>query len=255
MRTHFVRSFGSVVAILGTLALLTAAEKPRPTQSDGITRQQADAILDELKQIRLLLERQQRAAAPAPAPQAPQVVNLKIPADAPILGSKDAPLTLVEFSDYECAYCRQFHLVTFPALKKNYIDTGKIRFYSRDLPLGFHSNAKKAALAARCAGEQGQFWAMRDELVTNANALAGGAIVKLAEGLHLDLGSFGKCLDSSKYNSDIASQGAEAAAIGIDGTPSFVLGVSTPDGVRGALLVGAHPYGVFEAEINKQSAR
>ena len=251
MSTHLLRSFG--LAILGTLALLPAAEKPPREQ--GITRQQADAILDELKQIRLLLEKQQRAQAPAPAPQAPQVVNLKLPADAPILGSKDAPLTLVEFSDYECAYCRQFHLVTFPALKKNYIDTGKIRFYSRDLPLGFHANAKKAAQAARCAGEQGQFWAMRDALVTNANALAGAAIVKLAEGLRLNIVSFSNCLDSSKYDADIGSQGTEATAIGIDGTPSFVLGVSTPDGVRGALLVGAHPYGVFEAEINKLNLR
>jgi predicted DsbA family dithiol-disulfide isomerase len=96
---------------------------------------------------------------------------------------------------------------------------------------------------------------MRDALVTNANALTGGAIVKLAEGLRLNIVSFGKCLDSSKYDSDIGGQGAEAAAIGIDGTPSFVLGVSTPDGVRGTLLVGAHPYAVFEAEINKLSSR
>src|SRR5258708_2870443 len=219
MSTQLLHSFG--LAILG-LALLPAAEKP--PREPGITRQQADAILDELKQIRLLLERQQRAAAPAPAPQA---INLKIPADAPILGSKDAPLTLVEFSDYECAYCRQFHLVTFPALKKNYIDTGKIRFYSRDLPLGFHANAKKAALAARCAGEQGQFWTMRDALVANANALAGGAIVKLAEGLHLDSGSFSKCLGSSKYDADIGAQRAEPAAIGLDGTPSCMIAVSS----------------------------
>lgn len=250
MNTQFLRSFGSIVA-LGALWLLPAAEKTRP--AEGITRQQADAILEELKQIRLLLEKQQNATAPAP--QAPQVVSLKIPADAPLLGSKDAPLTLVEFSDYECAYCRQFHLVTFQQLKKNYIDNGKVRFYSRDLPLGFHSNARKAALAARCAGEQGQFWAMRDVLVTNANSLAGDAILKLAEGLRLDLASLNKCLDSSKYDKDIGSQGAEATALGIDGTPSFVLGASTPDGVRGTLLVGAYPYGVFEAEINKLSSR
>src|SRR5260370_14255762 len=133
------RRFGSMSAVLATLALLPAAEKPRPAQdanhSEGITRQQADAILDELKQIRLLLEKQQRATAPAPAPQAPQVVSFKIPADAPVLGSKDAQLTMVEFSDYECAYCRQFHLVTFQQLKKNYIDNGKMRFYKRGLPL------------------------------------------------------------------------------------------------------------------------
>src|SRR5262245_10109126 len=123
-----------------------------PFTAAPITREQADAMLAELRAIHQLLDRQ---APPVmrPSPPAP-TVRMAVAQGWYALGRDDAPLTIVEFSDYQCPYCRRFHLETFPELKKNYVDTGKVRFVSRDLPLDFHPNALRAAEAARCAGDQ-----------------------------------------------------------------------------------------------------
>src|ERR1017187_2441884 len=137
-------------------ALPLALLLPLGAQDQGITRQQADEILNELRQIRQLLEKQNPKAA---APQPQEITRAKLNLEGfAMLGSKDAPITMVEFTDYQCPFCQRFHLSTFSDLKKNYIDTGKVRFYSRDMPLDFHPNALRAAQAARCGGEQGQFW-------------------------------------------------------------------------------------------------
>ena len=133
-------------------------------ERETITRQQADDILNELRQIRQLLERQ--GATAAEEPPAPITAKLNL-AGMNMLGSKNAPLTMVEFTDYQCPFCQRFHTTVFNDLKKNYVDTGKLRFYSRDLPLDFHSNALRAAQAARCAADQGQFWTLRDLMGAN----------------------------------------------------------------------------------------
>jgi protein-disulfide isomerase len=124
-----------------------------------MTKGQADAILGELKQIRLLLQTRQNAGAPASPPSPPQAsepVDIRIAADVHALGRLNAPVTMIEFTDYQCPFCRQFHRETFQALKKEFIDTGELRYVSRDLPLPMHKHALKAAEAARCAGDQGE---------------------------------------------------------------------------------------------------
>jgi protein-disulfide isomerase len=98
--------------------------------------------------------------APQEEEDAPQFAHLRLDAREYSLGRSDAPLTLLEFTDYQCPYCRKFQAETWPLLKKNYIDTGKLRFIVRDLPLSFHSSARPAAEAAHCAAEQGKFWEM-----------------------------------------------------------------------------------------------
>jgi protein-disulfide isomerase len=216
---------------------------------EGITKQQADAILNELKQIRILLEKNQRAAA---APQQPEPVKatLKI-GDEPTLGPKNAPLTIVEFTDYQCAFCRQFHLATFPAIRQKYIDTGKVRFVTRDLPLDMHANAFPAAEAARCAGEQGQFWKLRDTMITNAHALAPEKIIEYAQAISLDIPKFRACLDSHKYKDAVRKDYEEAAALRIEGTPTFLIGKTTPEGVDGMIVVGAQPFAAFDARLKE----
>jgi len=193
----------------------------------------------------------QPAGAPNPEPQPQQpTVHAKVSAAGrPMLGSEDAPITIVEFTDYQCPYCQQFHLTTFSVLKKDYIDTGKLRFYVKDLPLDFHPNAMNAAQASRCANEQGQFWTLRDIMVRNAQRLEMPNILFWAKDLRMDSGALLSCIQSGKYKHDVQSDVTEAIRIGASGTPAFVVGKSTPHGVDGELVVGVLPYSVFEQKL------
>jgi protein-disulfide isomerase len=231
------------------LALLLPLGAPGATKDQGITREQADEILKELRQIRQLLERQQ---AKAPQPQEEQVVKAKVNLEGfAMLGSKKAPLTIVEFTDYQCPFCQRFHTTAFPDLKKNYIDTGKVRFYSRDLPLNFHPDAMRAAEAARCASDQGQFWQLRDVMGANPNKLDMDSLVADATDLKMDVKAFRACVESEKYKSAVQTDVMEAMKIGANGTPTFVVGKSTPDGVDGELMVGAQPYPMFDQKLQE----
>ena len=167
--------YARLAALPLLLLLPLGAQDSRKSKKDtGITSQQADQILDELRQIRQLLEQQTAslaAMAEKNAPSGPAHAKIDL-SGFQMLGSKSAPVTLVEFTDYQCPYCRQFHVSVFNELKKNYIDTGKVRFYSRDLPLDqIHPNAMRAAEAGRCAADQGQFWSMRDLMGSNPDKL------------------------------------------------------------------------------------
>jgi protein-disulfide isomerase len=165
-------------------------------------------------------------------------------------------VTLVEFTDYQCPYCRQFHLTVFNELKKNYIDTGKVRFYSRDLPLEqLHSNALRAAQAGRCAADQGQFWRMRDMMGANPDKLDLENLVSQAGALNMDPKVFRTCLESQKYKEAVQTDVVEAMKIGADATPTFVLGKSTPQGVDGDLIIGTQPYAEFVKAIAKLDSK
>lgn len=221
---------------------------PLGAKDEGITKQQADEILNELRQIRQLLEKQ-AAAAPAGQQQEP-VTKAVVSIDGAFsLGSKDAPVTMVEFTDFQCPFCQRFHMSTFGELKKNYIDTGKVRFVSRDLPLDIHPNAMQAAEAARCAGEQGQFWAMRDRMGANPDKLDLNHLVGFAQEFKLDVLRFRSCVENQKYKAAIEKDIQDATKIGANGTPSFVIGRDTPQGVDGELVVGAMPYQVFDQKL------
>lgn len=203
------------------------------------------------------MERQQQAGpaqgAPAQAPP-PPVTNAKVGIGGlPVLGRKDAPLTLVEFSDYQCPFCRAFHTGAFEQIKKEWIDAGKLRMISWDLPLEFHSNAARAAQAARCAAEQNKFWELRVLLIANAGQLEGDAIIGYARQVpQLDLERFKTCTSSNKYTAEIKKAADIANAQGISGTPSFLLGKTNGDQVDGVIIVGAQPYAAFETQLKQQ---
>lgn len=244
VKQSMIRAITLFVALSGLSTAITVSADP-PTAEQG------DAMLSELKQIRQLLERQTSGtAARAPALPTEDKVSLQLSPGAYVLGSSDAPVTLVEYTDYECPFCRRFHVSAFEEIKRNYIDTGKVRFITRDFPLDMlHVNARRAAIAGRCAGEQGRFWELRHVMIVNANQLTLAKLVTYAQDLRLDVAAFRSCLESDKFRADIEREVAEARAIGITGTPSFVLARTAPGGLTGVRMVGAMPYGVFDAKL------
>ena len=173
-----------------------------------------------------------------------------MPLTAPkVLGQANAPVTLVEFTDLECPFCRSFHVGTFDKIKQTYIDTGKVRFVTFDFPLDIHPNARVAAVAVRCAGEQGKFWEMRHLVTVNAATLSRETYVNLAKGLGLDTAKLDQCIDGDQYKSDIDRDMAAGVSLGVNGTPTFFVGKTAADGIEAQRIVGAQPYPVFEAQI------
>jgi protein-disulfide isomerase len=228
-----------------TLALLTAAS---PVLADGITSQQADQIISELKQIRQTLEKMQSPQA-APAPD--DKVSYKLAPGGFSMGDAKAPLVMVEYTDFQCPFCQQFHNTAFAQIKANYIDTGKIRFVSRDFPLEFHENARRAATAGRCAAEQGKFWEMRHVMIVNAAQLKPENLASYAGQVKMDVPKFKTCLDSDKFKAQIDQDIAEGGVAGVQGTPSFVIGKLDHDKLEGVRVVGAMPYAQFDAKIQE----
>ena len=243
----FPRTLAAIPAAL-LLGAGVSAQAPQAPAAAPMSQQQInEEMLKELRQIRQLLERltQPQQPAPPPQPTTAKLTNMK----GFVLGRPDAPLTMVEFTDLQCPFCRQYVTVTFEQLKKDWIDTGKLRYISRDFPLDFHPQAMPAARAARCSGEQGKFWEMRMALMRNANLLSADYITKTAADLKLDTKAFAACIASPKFDAEIEADTQEGARIGVSGTPSFVLGRTSASGVEGPMIVGALPYATFDAKL------
>ena len=241
--------FFTRTAVAAAAALLFAA----PAIGAEFTSEQIKELLGELKLIRQALEKGAMAAAPQGAPGAPvdDKVSIAFNASAYSVGRDDAPLVMVEYTDYQCPFCQQFHNTTWNELKKNYIDTGKVRFVSRDFPLDFHENAKRAAIAARCGGEQGKFWELRHVMIVNADKLQPDRLISYAKDVGLDVGKFSTCVFADKYKDEVEKSYAEGLSAGVSGTPSFVLGRISNGKLEGVRLVGAMPYATFDSKIRE----
>ena len=168
--------------------------------------------------------------------------------DDPILGDKNAKLTIVEFSDYQCPSCEKFWSKILPQLKLQYINTGKVKLVYRDLPLeSIHPNARSAAEAANCAGEQSKYFEFHDKLFENQQEWASVGIPsfnKYAQEIGLDVNKFSDCINSKKYKDEITNDLRDAASVGARGTPYFIIGNQT--------VVGAQPFSNFQAIIESQ---
>ncbi len=247
MRHKYAIFCMAILAGLGVFSSPGMCASPQP-----MTKEQGDAILTELKHIRLLLQQQQALLQENKVqPSIPeQKVTLDLGESEYVLGSEDAPVTLVEFTDYQCPYCSRFHRITYPDIKKNYIDSGKLRYVSRDLPLSFHKNAHQAAGATRCAGEQGKYWELRDVLSLNPKNLSAEGITQYAQEKNLDMEEFQSCFTSSRYENEIQQDIAAAQSVGITGTPGFVLGPTSKNKIDGIVIKGAKPYSTFAAQID-----
>jgi protein-disulfide isomerase len=183
--------------------------------------------------------------AQAPVTEEPQFVRYDIPDEGfPSIGPEDAPITIVEFSDYQCPFCRRWHEEVYQPLMNAY--SGKIRLVYRHLPLtSIHPDALPAAEAAMCAGEQNAYWPFHEKLFSS-DSLNNAVYVQYAQELNLDMTAFESCVTEHKYKPAIESDSDFALNLGASSTPTFF--------INGVPIVGAQPLSVFQQVIDKELA-
>lgn len=199
--------------------------------------------------------------AQAPAAQAPQNGQPQAPVGKvkvanghlPVSGKDSAKVTIVEFSDFQCPFCGRFYTDTLPQIRKEYIDTGKVKLYYRHFPLDFHPAAFPGAVASECANEQGQFWTFHDKVFSGQDKIGAQGMTAdqitqqyktWATEIGLDATKFNSCYDSQKFKEQVTSDQADGKTAGVSGTPTFY--------INGTQLVGAQPYAAFKAAIDQE---
>lgn len=190
------------------------------------------------------------AANPAPTPTAPTTPPPTPPPSAvavsadddPLKGDPNAPVTIIEFSDFQCPFCGRWYSETLPQVLQNYIDSGQVNLVYRDFPLSFHAEATPAAEAAECAADQDKFWEYHDALFENQGSLGRATYESIATDLGLDLGIFTSCIDNGTHSAEVQADFRDGSAAGVSGTPTFF--------INGQKIVGAQPYAAFQAAID-----
>lgn len=175
-------------------------------------------------------------------------------ADGRVRGQANAPVTLIEYSDFTCGYCLKFFKDTWPRIQARYVDTGKVRFLYRDYPRADQGPGLEAAVAARCAGAQGKYWAMHDRLFAEGGRLDKAVYLRHASAIGLEQAAFERCLKSGKYTKSIFEDREEANRWGFHGTPGFILMQTTgePTEKEPAIAIpGAFPFEMFAEEIDR----
>ncbi|MEQ1883988.1 MAG: thioredoxin domain-containing protein [Bryobacteraceae bacterium] len=240
------------------LATETAEASAQPTdreveafylgQRERINRpleQVRDQLRQQLRQVRMEQARQVFAAKIRDAHKVEILLEppkIDVSFDTSRIRGKGDAVTIIEFGDFQCPYCQRVQ-VTLANLLKKY--DGKVRLTFRDFPLrSIHPQAQISAEAARCAGEQGKFWEFHDQLYQNPNSLNASTFEKLASNLQINVTQFSECLNSGKYMPQIEEDVRAGEAIGIDGTPAFI--------INGVQLSGAQPAAAFEKIIDQE---
>ena len=191
----------------------------------------------------------QTSAQAARQPRAPEVPTLPQPIDgAESVGSPSARLAMVIYSDFQCPYCGQFARETWPSIKKDFVDTGRVMVVFRHFPLPMHNEARGAALAATCAARQGKFWQVHDLLFQKQQQLSLQTERALALDVGVDGTQFDECMQHEPGNAGIARDMESAQSLGIDSTPTFLIGRIQPNrSVKvSEVVLGAQPEDRFK---------
>jgi protein-disulfide isomerase len=187
-----------------------------------------------------------------PEPVTGQTLDALVRDDGRMRGGAKAPVTLIEYSDFTCGYCKKFFQETWPLIRAKYIDTGKVRFLYRDYPRADQGPGLDAAIAARCAGEQNRYWAMHDQLFGGDRRLATADLQRHAKTIGLDMPVFSKCLQEARHTEAIFRDRAEGVRLSFRGTPGFVLlRTEVSDKNVPIVIPGAFPFEVFEEQIDR----
>ena len=218
--------------------------------NSGITSEELKEILSEIK-----------TTTPQPTqqpsqPAAPSIIKVSLD-DDPVKGNQNAPVTVVEFSDFQCPFCSKFYKDTLSQLEDNYIDTGKVKFVYRDMPLdNLHPNARQAHIAAECADEKGKFWEYHNMLFEKQvewqrlpTTDFKSTLSQYATDLVLQSASFESCMKSQEIADEVNKDSLDATRYGATGTPTFFIGNEKDGFIK---LVGAQPYSAFQVAIDEQ---
>ena len=165
--------------------------------------------------------------------------------DDPVLGDKNAKVTIVEFSDFQCPFCKRARDDAIKQVEEQYVKNGKVKIVYRDFPLtSIHPTAQKAAEAAECADDQGKFWEMHDKIFEKQASLSLSNLKQWAAELGLNTNDFNKCLDSGKHANEVNKDASDAQKAGGQGTPFFIVGE--------VIVSGAQPFSAFQQAIESQ---
>ncbi len=208
-------------------------------------------LSDAIKKLELKISSDQPSNVPAIKP-----INASID-DDPVRGDPDAPITIIEFSDFQCPFCSRFQTQTLPIILEEYVDTGKVKFVYRDFPIqSSHPNAMPAAAASECAHEQDKYWEYHDALFERQQTWNNLKLVdsidtfkKMAKEFGMNEDQFNSCLDSGKYIDEINKDLRDGTNYGITGTPGFFVGNEKNGFVK---LIGAQPIEAFKKIIDSQ---
>ncbi len=242
-----VRGLIGLLVCVGLLLINPGSGQAEIEEDVRVIREDMEQVKKDLAELKSILQSALKRESPEKSTGTVGVTG------GVMLGEIDAPVTIVEFSDYQCPFCQRYSLTVFPVLKREYIDTGKIRYVFRDFPLSsIHQEAGKAHESARCAGEFNQYWEMHDALFQNQKDLTVPSLKQYAANIGLDPTTFEACLDSGKYQADIQQDVDDGGAAGIRGTPSFFIGKSGPgDSITGTIVRGAQPLANFQTIIEQ----
>ncbi|GIU46644.1 DsbA family protein [Shewanella algidipiscicola] len=250
----FKPSLKVIPLVLSTL-LLVACQKETPPQPDELTmlKQELGQLKQDIRMMASKVNDIHRVAMASTTPQyktLPTQDNIDDNGQLPTLGDDDAKMAIIEFSDYQCPYCKRYIDQTFPLLKTQYIDTGKLKYIARDFPLNFHPKAKGAAMTANCSLQQNAYWPMRDLLFNNIRSLGDKLYQDSASELSLDIKQFTECLSAPGTLTKIEQDVAYGSSLGIRGTPSFLVGnIENNRIINPKLIVGAQNYQTFNTII------
>ena len=171
-----------------------------------------------------------------------------------VMGEANASYAIIEFTDYQCPFCKRHSTQVLPQIKKELIDTGKVKYALRDYPLGFHQQAKGAAVAANCAGQQGKYWEMHEVLFENQRGLKDSLYIETAQSLGLDATAFTQCINNPANSKAVDADMAYGNTLGVTGTPKFFVGkVKGKSIVNVQVISGAQAYGAFSGAIERLS--
>jgi protein-disulfide isomerase len=248
-----VHMFDKFAALALFLLAAAGAYGSQPSNSDiaklknDVARlsTQQQQILDSLEELKKMIK-----GPGQPALKPPATMSL---AGEPFKGERTATLAIIEYADFQCPFCRHFEHDVYPQIRDGYINTGKVKYFHRDMPLPFHQGAMPAARAAHCASEQGKFWEMHDSLLGDAASLSTADIDERAGKLGLNVSKLDECISSDRF-ADIIQRGVtEANEMRVSGTPTFIIGTLDAQGTLMSVkktVIGANPFETFKAALD-----